>query len=64
MTPAGSIEAKGPQVFIRLNGAIDDLQAIRSTPVAAQARAAQVRAAQVRAAAAPARRAAPAQPTR
>ena len=27
MTPAGSIEAKGPQVFIRLDGAIDDLQA-------------------------------------
>src|SRR5205823_8881758 len=24
MTPAGSIEAKGPQVFIRLDGAIDD----------------------------------------
>ncbi|HXJ52748.1 MAG TPA: efflux RND transporter permease subunit, partial [Burkholderiales bacterium] len=38
MTPAGSIEAKGPQVFIRLDGAIDDLQQIRNTPVAAQAR--------------------------
>jgi len=38
MTPAGSIEAKGPQVFIRLDGAIDDLQAIRNTPVAAQGR--------------------------
>jgi multidrug efflux pump subunit AcrB len=36
--PAGSIEAKGPQVFIRLDGAIDDLQAIRDTPVAAQGR--------------------------
>src|SRR2546426_8011354 len=38
MTPAGSIEAKGPQVFIRLEGAIDDLQKIRNTPVAAQGR--------------------------
>ncbi len=38
MTPAGSIEARGPQVFIRLDGAIDDLQAIRNTPVAAQGR--------------------------
>lgn len=38
MTPAGSIEAKGPQVFIRLDGAIDDLEAIRNTPVAARGR--------------------------
>jgi len=38
MTPAGSIEAKGPQVFIRLDGAIDDLEAIRNTPVVAQGR--------------------------
>jgi multidrug efflux pump subunit AcrB len=38
MTPAGSIEAKGPQVFIRLDGAIDDLEAIRDTPVAARGR--------------------------
>jgi len=38
MTPAGAIEAKGPQVFIRLDGAIDDLQKIRNTPVAAQGR--------------------------
>src|SRR5687767_688483 len=38
MTPAGSIEAKGPQVFIRLDGAIDDLQEIRNTAVAAQGR--------------------------
>src|SRR5216117_3806702 len=38
MTPAGSIEAKGPQVLIRLDGAIDDLQKIRNTPVAAQGR--------------------------
>jgi multidrug efflux pump subunit AcrB len=38
MTAAGSIEAKGPQVFIRLDGAIDDLQVIRKTAVAAQGR--------------------------
>ncbi|HVQ12932.1 MAG TPA: efflux RND transporter permease subunit, partial [Vicinamibacterales bacterium] len=38
MTPAGSIEAKGPQVFMRLDGAIDDLQAIRDTAVAARGR--------------------------
>jgi len=38
VTPAGSIEAKGPQVFVRLDGAIDDLQEIRNTPVAAQGR--------------------------
>jgi multidrug efflux pump subunit AcrB len=38
MTPAGAIEAKGPQVLIRLEGAIDDLQKIRNTPVAAQGR--------------------------
>ncbi|MGR4070168.1 efflux RND transporter permease subunit [Billgrantia sp. C5P2] len=38
MTPAGSIEAHGPQVFIRLDGAIDDLEAIRNTPVTAQGR--------------------------
>jgi multidrug efflux pump subunit AcrB len=38
MTYAGSIEAKGPQVFIRLDGAIDDLEAIRNTPVAARGR--------------------------
>ena len=38
LTPAGSIEAKGPQVFMRLDGAIDDLQAIRDTAVAARGR--------------------------
>src|SRR5580765_7020600 len=38
MTPAGSIEAKGPQVFIRVDRAIDDLQKIRNTPVSAQGR--------------------------
>lgn len=38
MTPAGSIETKGPQVFVRLDGAIDNLDEIRSTPVVAQGR--------------------------
>jgi multidrug efflux pump subunit AcrB len=38
MTPAGSIEAKGPQVFVRLDGAIDNLDEIRSTTVVAQGR--------------------------
>jgi multidrug efflux pump subunit AcrB len=38
VTPAGSIETKGPQIFIRLDGAIDDLQTIRDTAVAAQGR--------------------------
>jgi multidrug efflux pump subunit AcrB len=34
VTPAGSIETQGPQVQIRLDGAIDDLEKIRETPVA------------------------------
>src|SRR5437588_12159215 len=38
MTPAGAIEAKGPQVFIRLDRAIADLPTIRNTPIAAQGR--------------------------
>ena len=38
MTPAGSVEAKGPQVFIRLDGAFDDLQKIRDTPLVVQGR--------------------------
>src|SRR5438552_8836612 len=38
VTPAVSIQAKGPQVFIRLDGAIDDLHEIRNTAVAAQGR--------------------------
>jgi multidrug efflux pump subunit AcrB len=42
MTAAGSIEAKGPQVFIRLDGAINDLQQIRDTPVVAQGRTLQL----------------------
>ncbi|MGK5055507.1 efflux RND transporter permease subunit [Janthinobacterium sp. LB2P49] len=38
LTPAGSVETKGPQVFIRLDGAFDELQKIRDMPVAAQGR--------------------------
>ncbi|HEY0921979.1 efflux RND transporter permease subunit [Rheinheimera pacifica] len=38
LTPAGSVETKGPQVFIRLDGAFDELQNIRDTPVMAQGR--------------------------
>jgi multidrug efflux pump subunit AcrB len=35
VTAAGSIDTSGPQVFIRLDGALDDLQKIRDTPIAA-----------------------------
>jgi multidrug efflux pump subunit AcrB len=38
LTPAGSVETKGPQVFLRLDGAFDELQKIRDTPVMAQGR--------------------------
>lgn len=38
LTPAGSVETKGPQVFIRLDGSFDELQKIRDTPVMAQGR--------------------------
>lgn len=38
LTPAGSVETRGPQVFIRLDGAFDGLQKIRDTPVVAQGR--------------------------
>lgn len=38
VTPAGSINTKGPQVFIRLDGAYTDLEKIRSMPIAANAR--------------------------
>jgi len=38
VTPAGSIETQGPQVFVRLDGAYDDLQALRDTPIAAAGR--------------------------
>ncbi len=38
LTPAGSIDTQGPQVFIRLDGAIDDLDTIRNTPISANGR--------------------------
>ncbi|KWS05721.1 Cation efflux system protein [Lysobacter capsici AZ78] len=38
LTPAGSVETKGPEVFIRLDGAFDELQKISDTPVVAQGR--------------------------
>ncbi|EPB6723200.1 efflux RND transporter permease subunit [Vibrio fluvialis] len=33
LTPAGSVETKGPEVFIRLDGAFDNLKQIRDTPI-------------------------------
>ncbi|SEL17671.1 Multidrug efflux pump subunit AcrB [Kosakonia sacchari] len=42
LTPAGSIDARGPQVFIRLDGAFDDLEKIRNTPIVAQGRTLQL----------------------
>ncbi len=33
VTPAGSIETQGPQVQIRLDGALDDLAKIKETPI-------------------------------
>lgn len=38
LTPAGSIETAGPQVFIRLEGAFDKLEKIRDTPIVVQGR--------------------------
>ena len=38
LTPAGSVETNGPEVFIRLDGAFDSLQKIRETPVVAHGR--------------------------
>jgi len=38
LTPAGSIDTKGPQVFIRLDGAFDKLEKIRETPIVVQGR--------------------------
>jgi len=36
LTPAGSVETQGPQVFIRLDGAFDEMSKIRDTPIIAQ----------------------------
>ncbi len=38
LTPSGSVETRGPQVSIRLDGAFDELQKIRDTPLVAQGR--------------------------
>ncbi len=38
VTPAGSVDTNGPQVFVRLDGAYDDLQKIKDTPVASGGR--------------------------
>ena len=39
VVPAGSIDTGGPRVFVRLDGAFDDLQKIRDTPIVAGGRA-------------------------
>lgn len=38
LTPAGSVQTRGPEVFIRLDGAFDELQKIRDTPIVTQGR--------------------------
>ncbi|MRT03557.1 efflux RND transporter permease subunit [Ewingella americana] len=38
LTPAGSIDTRGPQVFLRLDGAFDKLEKIRNTPIITQGR--------------------------
>jgi multidrug efflux pump subunit AcrB len=38
LTPAGSIDTQGPQVQVRLDGALDDLQKIKDTPIIAGGR--------------------------
>ncbi|MCW6532225.1 efflux RND transporter permease subunit [Sphingomonas sp. MMSM20] len=38
VTPAGAIEANGPQVQVRLDGAFDDLEKIRDLPIVANGR--------------------------
>ncbi|MEE9684988.1 efflux RND transporter permease subunit [Lelliottia amnigena] len=42
LTPAGSIDTSGPQVFIRLDGAFDKLEKIRETPLVVQGRTLQL----------------------
>jgi multidrug efflux pump subunit AcrB len=38
VTPSGSVETHDQQVFIRLDGALDDLQKVRDTPIVASGR--------------------------
>ena len=42
VTPAGSIDTRGPQVFIRLDGAYDSVGAIADTPIVAAGRSLKV----------------------
>ncbi|MBN8709826.1 MAG: MFS transporter [Verrucomicrobia bacterium 61-8] len=35
VAPAGSVDTKGPQIFVRLDGAYTDIEKIRATPIAA-----------------------------
>ena len=38
VTPAGSVDTDGPQVFVRVEGAYEDLQKIADTPIVAGGR--------------------------
>ena len=38
ITPAGSVETKGPQVFVRIDGSYDDLDKVRNTPITSGAK--------------------------
>jgi multidrug efflux pump subunit AcrB len=38
VTPSGSIETTGPEILVRLDGAYDDLQKIKDTPIASGGR--------------------------
>uniref|UniRef100_UPI002A0A6DE4 efflux RND transporter permease subunit n=1 Tax=uncultured Tolumonas sp. TaxID=263765 RepID=UPI002A0A6DE4 len=38
LTPAGSIETKGSQIFVRVDGAFDNLEKIRQTPIVVHGR--------------------------
>lgn len=42
LAPAGSIDTRGPQAFVRLDGALEDLDEIRRTPIVANGRALQL----------------------
>lgn len=38
VTPAGSVETSGPEVFVRLDGALNSLEKIRETPIVSNGR--------------------------
>jgi multidrug efflux pump subunit AcrB len=42
LTPAGSVATQGPDVFVRVDGAFDELQKIRETPIVADGRTLQL----------------------